>query len=195
MRLELEAAVPENAVAGGVVVYLPEMRRAIAGILCFFAFTSATGCKKEPEKKVDSHPSTVPTETTASAQPSATPPKTKEKPATEWVVFEPEPTKFSLSFPGKPAESTTPTPSPAGEMTHHDAQLSYRECYYAIGWMDFPAGAVLDPKKALDGARDGAVKSGGGRIRTEKSVKLNGKHPGRDIVFVRYDRVHRTRFE
>ena len=27
------------------------------------------------------------------------------------------------------------------------------------------------------------MKGAGGRIKTEKSVKLNGKHPGRDIVF------------
>jgi hypothetical protein len=159
------------------------MRRAAAFSVCLLVVSFATGCKKKPAIVTDPPASTVtPSLPTASATPEKPTPK-PDKATTAWVTFEPEPTKFSLVFPGVPEQKATPTPSAAGTMIQHDAQVSYKDSFYAIGWMDFPAGATVDPKKALDGARDGAVKGAGGRIKTEKNVKLNGKHPGRDIVF------------
>lgn len=170
------------------------MRRVAALFGCLLVLSAATGCKKKKPIVTDPAPSTVPTDLPTSAP---TTEKTTAKtdsvaPAGTWVSFEPEPTKFSLSFPGVPEQKTTPTPSAAGVMIQHDAQVSYRESYYAIGWMDFPPTAVLNSKAALDGARDGAVKGAGGRIRTEKSVKLNGKHAGRDIVFEVSKPIHAT---
>ena len=98
-------------------------------------------------------------------------------------VFEPEPTTFTITFPAKPEQNTSLQESAAGTMIQHEAWASYHDSDYAIAWMDFPLSAEVDTKKALDGARDGAVKGGGGgRVRTEKTIKA-GEATGRDIVF------------
>ncbi len=159
--------------------------RKLTVLLCsLLVLSQATGCKKKKPIDLDP-PKTSKTSETHDPEPEATtaPTEAPPPPATEWYKFEPEPTRFSLLFPSKPKESSTPTPSAAGLMTQHDAQVSYKTLFYGLGWMDFPAGAVVDPKKALDGARDGAVSSAKGKIRSEKAIKLNGKHNGRDIIF------------
>lgn len=166
------------------------MRRSSASLplslaLAFVVTLTGTGCrKKKPLADAGAITSSTSTTDVPTAEPTATTTSTAKTGTTGlWVTFEPEPTKFTSLFPGTPTRSTTPTPSAAGLMTQLEAQVSHRDTFYALGWMDFPAGAVIDNKKALDGARDGATKSAGGRIVSEKQVKLNGKHPGREIVF------------
>jgi len=163
------------------------MRRLTVLLVSLLVLSQATACKKKkPPPPVERE---TPTETTTTKEtethdptpePSAAP---EEPPAETWLTYAPEPKKFSILFPLKPKESSNPTPSAAGMMTQHDAQASYKTLFYGLGWMDFPAGAVIDPKKALDGARDGAVSSAKGKLRSEKAIKLSGKYNGRDIVF------------
>lgn len=154
----------------------------VSALALVVAFT-ATGCrKKKPLPDAGTFTSTTSTSDVPVAEPTATS-TSKTGSSALWVTFEPEPTKFTSLFPGTPKRSSTPTPSAAGLMTQLEAQVSHRDTFYALGWMDFPVAAVIDNKKALDGARDGATKSAGGRIVSEKQVKLNGKHPGREIVF------------
>jgi hypothetical protein len=162
------------------------MRKPLVVALAVCVSLSIAGCKRKPKPTVAPDPrvSTVPTglPTAEAETPPPKPSATAKDAAPTWTVFEPEPTKFTILFPGKPEQKASPQASAAGTMIQHEASASYRDSYYAIAWMDFPITAQVDTKKALDGARDGAVKGGGGRIRTEKTIKA-GKATGRDIVF------------
>ncbi len=156
---------------------------ALTSALALVVTFTGAGCrKKKPLPDAGAITSTTTTSEVPVAEPTATS-TSKSGSSAPWVTFEPEPAKFTSLFPGTPKRSSTPTPSAAGLMTQLEAQVSHRDTFYALGWMDFPVSAVIDNKKALDGARDGATKSAGGRIVSEKQVKLNGKHPGREIVF------------
>lgn len=164
------------------------MRKPLLVAVALCVSLSVAGCKRKPKPTPivapDPTVSTVPTDL-PTAEASSPPPKASATPkdaGPTWTVFEPEPTKFTITFPGKPEQKASPQASAAGTMIQHEASSSYRDSYYAIAWMDFPLSAQVDTKKALDGARDGAVKGGGGRIRTEKTIKA-GKATGRDIVF------------
>lgn len=149
------------------VVYRGAMRKSLVVALVLSASLSIAACK--PAAGI------VPTDPASLGAPNDA--------GSNGSVFEPEPTAFTILFPAEPEQKTSPLESEAGTMIQHEAWASYRDSYYAIAWMDFPPSAEVDTKKALDGARDGAVKGGGdGRIRTEKTIKA-GEATGRDVVF------------
>jgi hypothetical protein len=52
---------------------------------------------------------------------------------------------------------------------------------YYVGFVDYPKGKIVNPKGALDGARDGAVKNVHGKVLGEKPMTV-GKWPARDLA-------------
>ena len=119
------------------------MRKAALLVAVLLLASPTAACKKKKLVVPDG-----PTVTTATPEVTVAPtPKTPPTPGTPttWIKFEPEPKKFTIFFPAAPERNETPTPSAAGTMTQYDAQATYNETFYALGWMDFPASACARP--------------------------------------------------
>jgi len=102
----------------------------------------------------------------------------------EWQTYVSKPGSYKVKFPGKPKEMD----SDAGMgIKMKMAILEQDNNAYAVIYADLPfPGDELPPEvveAALDGARQGALGSQkNSKLISEKKIKVDGKHSGRDIV-------------
>lgn len=104
----------------------------------------------------------------------------------DWQTFKTPKGGFSASFPGAPTEQTQSVKTPTGkdiEVTLYALELKKGEGTLAIGFSDYPPEVFKTgtDDKRLDNARDGAVLSAKGKLKSEKKITL-GNAPGRELL-------------
>src|SRR5437016_3721692 len=90
---------------------------------------------------------------------------------------------FSVQMPATASEHAAKVETKAGRATVTYFLLEHNELTYVVSCSKFPKGALKADaqEKRLDNARDGAVESAGGKLESEKAIKL-GTHPGRELL-------------
>lgn len=94
--------------------------------------------------------------------------------------FESKDGKFAAKFPSAPKEQSLDT---AGTKLYLFV-LEQKPGAFMVAYADLPIPEKETEKEIearLDGSRDGMLKNMGGKLTDEKKVKLDGKHPGREI--------------
>lgn len=86
---------------------------------------------------------------------------------------------FSVLMPKQPTKSSQEVNTKAGPTTLHMYMVEYPSMAYAVMYNSVP-GTIADPEESLDRARDGAVKSFGGVLVTDRKITLEG-NPGREV--------------
>lgn len=104
----------------------------------------------------------------------------------EWKPFTPKKGGFTALFPGNPIEQFQNIRTPGGkniEMFLYVLELKKGEGTLAVGFSDYPADVFQtgNDDKRLDNARDGAVSSAKGKLKSEKRISL-GSAPGRELL-------------
>ena len=94
-----------------------------------------------------------------------------------WQRVQPMGGGFSVLLPGTPEVSAEPINTQAGRATMHTFIVSNGSEGYMASYAD--SLVPLDPQRALDGARNGAL--GNGRLISETRISLDGA-PGRLFV-------------
>jgi hypothetical protein len=97
--------------------------------------------------------------------------------AQTWMVYSPPGAGFSIEMPGKWKTETEKIKTAAGELETITAEARLGDIDFDAVVTRVPAGQAID----LDGARDGAVKGSGGKLRTETRVAM-GNVTGRHII-------------
>lgn len=102
----------------------------------------------------------------------------------EFKPFTPKDGRWTISFPGKPEQSTSPTNTELGAVEVHEfiARRPKDKDAYVLIYCDLPADLVkdADPEKLLDRLRDGGAASVHGKPAKENKIKLDG-NPGREL--------------
>jgi hypothetical protein len=117
----------------------------------------------------------------------------------KWEIYNSKDGKYSILFPGKPAESDQKFESNGVELKQYLATVVVNnDLLYLVAYNDFPEAAIAgaDKDALLDGVRDGDVKVFGGKLASEKKITLGKeKYPGREILLEKPDetRVYRSR--
>ncbi len=102
----------------------------------------------------------------------------------EWKEFVNKPGGFQVLLPGTPQEHQQSVNTSVGKVyvVLTVAELKKGGDAYVVGVSVLPDSAVKETEeRRLDHARDGAVSSVKGKLRSEKALKLGG-HPGRELL-------------
>jgi FimV-like protein len=99
-----------------------------------------------------------------------------------WREFAPEEGRFSILVPRTPRKTTETTETQIGTIDTHIFVVTHGDFTYIMVYNDFPQRLInsSDSRAMLNGARDGAVESLGGRLLSENSISING-FPGREL--------------
>jgi len=102
---------------------------------------------------------------------------------TEWKLFTPKDGGYSVSLPGEPTEAKQDVKTATGNIEVTFYALEAKDGAYVVSHSAFPESALKGgtDDKRLDNARDGAVASAKGRMKSEKKLTLDG-FPGREVV-------------
>jgi len=93
--------------------------------------------------------------------------------------------KLELLMPGTPKEDSSVEKTVAGDITLWQASVILTTKAYFVSYSDMPESTWKgDPKKMLEGARDGAAQRVKGKVVADKAIKLAGKYPGREFKVV-----------
>jgi hypothetical protein len=99
---------------------------------------------------------------------------------------------FSVMLPGTPKEETTTEDTAAGPISLYQASVIGTSKAYFVSYSDMPEATWKgDPKKMLEGARDGAAARVKGKVVADRELKL-GKWPGREFKVVVQDKMELT---
>ncbi|HEX3999993.1 MAG TPA: hypothetical protein VHX65_15685 [Pirellulales bacterium] len=103
---------------------------------------------------------------------------------TEFKPFAPKDGGFTISFPGKPEESTNTTSTDLGSVVIHELAVKRpkeKETFVLI-YSDLPGEMVkgADPETVLNRARDGGAASVHAKPAKETKIELDG-NPGREL--------------
>lgn len=99
-----------------------------------------------------------------------------------WKLFSNEQANLSVMMPEEPKIDTSVEKTVAGDITLWQATVIQESKAYFVSYSDMPESTWNgDPKKMLEGARDGAAKRVGGKIVADRTLKLAGKYPGREF--------------
>lgn len=102
----------------------------------------------------------------------------------EWKPYQSKDGGFQVILPGKPLESRQLVKSGLGTLEVTMLLFEHKkEGAFVVSFANFPEGAFKggDDEKRLDFARDGAVASSKGKLKSEKKITLD-KYPGRELV-------------
>jgi hypothetical protein len=148
-----------------------------------------SGCKKDDAKK--NLPPPAPEPVAKGEPPPGEPPKTDppkvdppkvDPPAADPAPFTSADGGYSIAFPSPPTEQTQSQPTAIGTLDIHIAALDLGNQALLVSWQEQPAKAPKDPKKILDGQRDGMMSSfPGAKIMEQKDITL-GTNPGRSFI-------------
>jgi hypothetical protein len=97
--------------------------------------------------------------------------------ATTWQRVQPPASGFSVLLPGTPEVSAEPINTQFGRSTMHTYVVTIGSEGFMASYTD--SLVPLEPQRALDGARNGAI--GKGRLISETRISLDGV-PGRHFV-------------
>ncbi len=119
-------------------------------------------------------------------------------PPAAWKPFSSPAGHFTVLLPGVPLEQKQSVKTSIGtvELILFILEVKKAQGSYVVGYSELPEPAVQvgTEEKRLDNARDGAVASAKGKLKSEKRIALQGHH-GRDLL-IEVDGKHviRTRF-
>lgn len=90
--------------------------------------------------------------------------------------------RFSVLFPGEPKRILKSVDTPAGKIDLVLYQAGSKKTGFIVGYSDYPQEVIdkSNPRKMLDGARDGAVGNAGGELIDEIELTFQD-YPGREI--------------
>jgi hypothetical protein len=112
-------------------------------------------------------------------RPGATSTRAAGEPRPAWKTISPAGEGFSVALPGTPRKGET-APAGAGELPTVQYQAASGPISYSVSYVDYPAAAVRDPKRLLDGTLAAAVRLSKGELRREGRITL-GRYPGREF--------------
>jgi hypothetical protein len=101
-----------------------------------------------------------------------------------WISFISKEGGFRVSLPATPAEKTQRVKTATGQLEVTVFLVEDKnDTSYVVSYSDLPRAEVKDgtEQKRLDFARDGAVAKARGKLRSEKTLALEG-HPGRELI-------------
>ncbi len=100
-----------------------------------------------------------------------------------WKAFVSKEGRFQVQMPTAPAEQKQRVKTATGQVEVHLFLAEGSAATFVLSYSDFPANEVKagDEAKRLDFARDGAVSSARGKLRSERKIDLDGV-PGRELV-------------
>ena len=114
----------------------------------------------------------------------------------DWKPFHSKEGGYDVLVPGIPLESIQIAKTGLGtlELKMLLVELKKENAAFVVSFADFPEGAFkgADDDKRLDFARNGAVTSAKGRLKSEKKIAL-GKHSGRELLIENDRGAVRTR--
>jgi hypothetical protein len=114
----------------------------------------------------------------------AKPPPIVEQPPAGWQIYRSAAGGYSVWLPGTPSESESDVPGKRGEIQMK--QVSLKDVpsglQFHVSYADHNNTLFPDADKALDAARDGALKKSGAELTKEERIQL-GTHPGRELWF------------
>jgi hypothetical protein len=101
-----------------------------------------------------------------------------------WKVAVSKDGGFTVAMPGVPTEKKQHVKTATGQLNVTLLLAEGRnDSVFVVSYSDFPEAELKKGtlEKRLDHARDGAVSSARGKLRSEKTIELDG-HPGREIA-------------
>ena len=102
----------------------------------------------------------------------------------EWKEFSSAKGKFSVLMPGDPQEQHQVVNTAVGPIDLYMYTIDSGSIAYIVGYSDYPEDFIKnsEPKKILDGAREGAVRNIKGTLVASREITLEG-HPGMEFAF------------
>lgn len=102
----------------------------------------------------------------------------------EWKAFSSTKGKFSVLMPGDPQEQHQVVNTAVGPIDLYMYAVDSGSIAYIVGYSDYPEDFIKnsEPKKLLDGARDGAIRNIKGTLVAERNITIEA-HPGREFAF------------
>ncbi len=102
-----------------------------------------------------------------------------------WKLFSHKEANLSVMMPETPKEESSVEKTVAGDITLWQASVIQESKAYFVSYSDMPKSTWKgDPKKMLEGARDGAAQRVKGKVVADREIKLAGKYPGREFKVV-----------
>jgi hypothetical protein len=102
-----------------------------------------------------------------------------------WISFSPPKAGFSILLPAPPLEQQQTIKSPQGDVkvTTFVLDRKKEKGAYAVSLSEFPLKAIKSgtEERRLNNARDGAIASSKGKLKSEKRLTLQGS-PGRELL-------------
>src|SRR5262245_1267850 len=102
----------------------------------------------------------------------------------EWKTFTSKEGNYEVQLPGEPRENRNSVKTSVGTGIVVLAVLEVKqgEGNYVVGFSELPEAVIKSDteEKRLDNARDGAVSSVKGKLKSEKQIKLD-THNGREL--------------
>ncbi len=110
-----------------------------------------------------------------------------------WKAFTKKDANFEVMMPGEPKEETATEETVAGPIKLYQASFVGADRAYFVSFSDLPKSTWKgDPKKMLEGARDGAAKRVQGKVVADRELKLAGKYLGREFKVLVGDKMQLT---
>jgi hypothetical protein len=114
----------------------------------------------------------------------------------KWATFASPEGRFEILMPGEVKQFTVDVDNEFGtSVLHMNVATLPDGTMFVANWVDYPPDAVADfPAQILDDSREGALDNLGGKLVSEKEIKLNN-HRGREILIevAKQDRLFRVR--
>ncbi len=158
------------------------MKRPFIGLSAAALLVALLACKalKRSPGSTDQESSAAAATPSAAGVASSTAPASAPK--DEWVLFSPSDGKFKLRLPQQPKLERHNTQTQAGpvELSLFTA-MGGSGVAYQIGYSDFPEARLAQqpPDQVLRGAQEGAVRNVGGKLLSERQLRVHG-HPARE---------------
>jgi hypothetical protein len=109
----------------------------------------------------------------------------------DWKEFAPKGAGFTVSFPGMPSETKKSVKTPSGflDVTVFVYEPKQGE-QYVVSFSEYPEATLKagTDDKRLENARDGALQSVKGQLRSQKKITL-GMYPGLDLLIETKDKA------
>ena len=114
----------------------------------------------------------------------------------KWAAFASPEGRFEILMPGEVKQFTVEVENEFGPgVLHMNVATTGEGAMLVANWVDYPPDLAADlPEQLLDGSREGALDNLGGKLISEKEIKL-GRHSGREILIEvpKQDRLFRVR--
>ena len=119
-----------------------------------------------------------------------------DKPAkSQWTTFGSPEGRFEVLMRGEVKQFPVEVENQFGTTTLHMNVATWDETMLVVNWVDYPPDVAQDlPEQLLDDSREAALENLGGKLVSEKPIKLV-RHNGREILIevAKQDRLFRVR--